>query len=245
MPHFIIIAGPSGSGKTFYAERLSAYLGQYHPTLSVMLMSMDHYYQPRPAHINTDEAIQRYKSETNFDTPDMIDFDLFHSHLKLLSEKKSIKRPIYDFHASDRLDKTVEVEPTDIIIVEGIFAHYNLSKSALNKKDYSAIFIESSAYLTYQRRRYVRDPIERGNSEALVKQKELRHIRNAFFSIIRPAAQSHSELFIINDHMFTDQATSDDEGESKEPHGLHEIVSLLQAKTKHQIKWPDASKPKL
>lgn len=227
MPYFVILAGASGSGKTFYAEKLLAFIKDTYPHISVSAISMDNYYKRRPEDIKSKEEISRFCQETNFDTPDILDFELFHTHLRQLADNKTIERPVYSFETSDRLPETVKVEPTDLIIVEGIFAHHHLADSGLKKADYAAVFIEASAYLTYQARRYVRDPVERGHSIQAVKYKELTHIREAYFKHIRPAATKHANLFLLNDH----RAGTEESADSTNPHGILEIIELLKAKT--------------
>ena len=229
MPYFIILAGASGSGKTYYAEKLLEYIETEHTHIGASYISMDHYYKCRPKDIKSKEEISRFCQETNFDTPDILDFELFHTHLRQLADNKTIERPVYSFETSDRLPETVKVEPTDLIIVEGIFAHHRLSVSGLKDADYAAVFIEASSYLSYQTRRYVRDPIERGHSIEAVKFKELTHIRQAYFRHIRPAAVEHASLFLSND--YSPHTDTDASLKTPYPHGMAEIIALLKEKT--------------
>lgn len=239
MPHFVFVAGAPGSGKTFYAEKLLEHIEREHGHIGVTLLSMDHYFKSKPNTVKTDEELDEYRRTTNFDRPEMIDFILFYQHLVDLSRDKSIDRPVYSFETLSRTAETEKLEPADIIVVEGIFAHVGLERSGLRKEHYSAICIETDSYLTYQARRYVRDPKERGNSIEVVRHKELHHIRTAFWSIIRPAAQTHACLFITNNYRPEQDCLQQDDDEASEAakpasyhKGIKEIMALLEEKTK-------------
>jgi len=56
----------------------------------------------------------------NFDHPQSIDFELLTKHLSTLKSGKPIEKPIYDFSTHLRQKKTETIQPTRILIMEGI-----------------------------------------------------------------------------------------------------------------------------
>ena len=64
-------------------------------------------------------------SEFNFDHPDALDFDLCYQVLLQLMNRQPAKIPNYDFKTSQRTDVWDEVQPADLILLEGIHAFYD------------------------------------------------------------------------------------------------------------------------
>jgi len=109
-PLIIGIAGGSGSGKSTVARKVAGEL----PSLSVAFIDMDAYYR-NFTHITLDE-----RRRVNWDHPDAFDFDLLTRHLSELAERRAIDKPVYDFVTHLRSEETVRVEPTDVIVIDGI-----------------------------------------------------------------------------------------------------------------------------
>lgn len=109
-PLIIGIAGGSGSGKSTVARKVAGAL----PSLSVAFIDMDAYYR-NFTHITLDE-----RRRVNWDHPDAFDFDLLTRHLAELAERRAIDKPVYDFVTHLRSEETVRVEPTDVIVIDGI-----------------------------------------------------------------------------------------------------------------------------
>jgi uridine kinase len=109
-PLIIGIAGGSGSGKSTVARKVADAL----TSLSVAFIDMDAYYR-NFASIPIEE-----RRRVNWDHPDAFDFDLLTEHLKALSERRTIDKPVYDFVTHLRRDATVRVEPSDVIVIDGI-----------------------------------------------------------------------------------------------------------------------------
>ncbi|MCU0239263.1 MAG: uridine kinase [Pyrinomonadaceae bacterium] len=104
------ICGGTGSGKTTIARMIVKTIGAD----KVVLVEQDSYYR-NMADMPLDE-----RQHANFDHPDSIDSDLLVNHLKRLKNGQSIEMPIYDFRTHTRDDKTEHIEPTPVVIVEGI-----------------------------------------------------------------------------------------------------------------------------
>ncbi len=103
------ITGGSGSGKSEFAKRLSKRLGP----LAVSL-SHDDYYKHLPS--MTREEAEVY----DFDSPDALDTHLLVEHLKTLREGHPVDVPSYNFADHARVEDARHVEPSPIIIVEGL-----------------------------------------------------------------------------------------------------------------------------
>ncbi len=109
-PLIIGIAGGSGSGKSTVARKVAENLGE----LSVAFIDMDAYYR-NFVQLSLDE-----RRTLNWDHPDAFDFDLLTDHLQRLADRESIDKPVYDFVTHLRSDESVEVPPSDVIVIDGI-----------------------------------------------------------------------------------------------------------------------------
>ncbi|MBQ0149513.1 MAG: uridine kinase [Bacteroidales bacterium] len=104
------IAGGSGSGKTTVVRSLVERLEE-----KVTVIPQDSYYKDS-SHLTEEE-----KRNQNFDHPDSIDFELLCSQLSDLKNGKTVEQPVYSYITCSRSKtETVRVEPSDVIIVEGI-----------------------------------------------------------------------------------------------------------------------------
>lgn len=109
-PLIIGIAGGSGSGKSTVARNVADSL----TALSVAFIDMDAYYR-NFTHLSLDE-----RRHLNWDHPDAFDYDLLTGHLQLLADREHIRKPVYDFVTHLRSDDSVSVEPSDVIVIDGI-----------------------------------------------------------------------------------------------------------------------------
>ena len=109
-PLIIGIAGGSGSGKSTVARNVADNLG----ALSVAFIDMDAYYR------NFTELSLDERRRLNWDHPDAFDYDLLTAHLQQLADRESIEKPVYDFVTHLRSDEIVNVDPSDVIVIDGI-----------------------------------------------------------------------------------------------------------------------------
>jgi uridine kinase len=109
-PLIIGIAGGSGSGKSTVAHNVAEALNAF----SVAFIDMDAYYRNFTG-LSLDE-----RRQLNWDHPDAFDYDLLASQLEQLSARRTIEKPAYDFVTHLRADETVTVEPSDVIVIDGI-----------------------------------------------------------------------------------------------------------------------------
>jgi uridine kinase len=109
-PLIIGIAGGSGSGKSTVARNVIKSLGAG----SMCAIDMDGYYR-NFAHLSLDE-----RKVINWDHPDAFDWDLLIDHLTRLSQRQPIEKPVYDFVTHTRRTDASHVEPSDVVVVDGI-----------------------------------------------------------------------------------------------------------------------------
>ncbi len=144
------IAGGSGSGKTTVVHKIIEKL----PKDSVSVISQDSYYKDN-GHLS-DAA----KKKINFDHPASIEFELLNQHINSLINYDPINRPIYSYVTCARAKETVQVQPTKVVIVEGILIFTN---AKLRNKFNVKVFVDAD---TDDRLMRIvrRDLIERGRS---------------------------------------------------------------------------------
>ena len=110
---FIGVAGGTGSGKTTLTEHLAERFGS-----NISVVHHDNYYKRQDCSFEE-------RCRQNYDHPDAFDTDLMIEHLKALKRGETIHCPVYDYAIHNRTDKTVEVHPTKVVIVEGILIFQN------------------------------------------------------------------------------------------------------------------------
>jgi len=109
-PLIIGIAGGSGSGKSTVARRVADSL----PGARVAFLDMDAYYRDHP-HLTMED-----RRHINWDHPDTFDLTLLAEHLESLSRGEAIDKPVYDFVSHRRSPETVRIEPSEVIVIDGI-----------------------------------------------------------------------------------------------------------------------------
>ena len=163
-PLLIGIAGGTGSGKTTIAHGLAAAL----PVESVAILQHDSYYRDRP------DLSFEDRSKLNFDHPDALETTLLVEHLRTLKSGKAVQAPNYDFTTHRRRPETRRIEPTPVVLVEGILvlADENL-RSMLDIK----VFVDTDADIRAFRR-IRRDIEQRGRS--------FQSVRDQYYVTVRP-----------------------------------------------------------
>jgi uridine kinase len=167
------IAGGTASGKTTVARKI-------HEALSpsrVVLIDQDAYYKDLK-HLSLDE-----RREVNFDHPDAFDTELLVHHLRTLKAGVPIKKPLYDFVTSMRKPEVVELNPADIILIEGILV---LHIEAVRKELDLRIFVDAEDDVRIIRR-LTRDIKERGRDFDHVVAQYFRHVRPMHMGFVEPS----------------------------------------------------------
>lgn len=166
------IAGGTGSGKTTLTEKLKERF-----TSNVSVLYHDNYYKKHVG-MTYDE-----RSKLNYDHPDAFDNDLIIRDLKALREGKAIQCPVYDYTIHNRSDKTLEVKPTQVIIVEGILIFEN---PALRDLMDIKVFVDTDADVRILRR-VLRDVKERERTLDSVVTQYLNTVKPMHEAFVEPS----------------------------------------------------------
>lgn len=144
------VAGGTASGKSTLVKKLQdAFEGE-----SVITVCHDYYYK---AH---DELAYEERTQLNYDHPDAFDTDMMIGDILKLKNGEAIDRPVYSFVNHNRTDKTVRVEPAQVIIIDGILILEN--KELRDLMDVK-VYVDTDADVRLGRR-LLRDVQERGRS---------------------------------------------------------------------------------
>ncbi|MBD3109550.1 uridine kinase [Bacillus sp. AGMB 02131] len=163
-PIVIGVAGGSGSGKTSVTRSI---IEQF-DGCSVLMLEQDHYYKDQ-SHLPYEERLK-----TNYDHPLAFDNDLLIQHVQELLNYRPIKKPVYDYELHTRANEIVDVEPKDVIILEGILI---LEDERLRDLMDMKLFVDTDADIRIIRR-IIRDIKERGRTiDSVVDQ---------YVSVVRP-----------------------------------------------------------
>lgn len=144
------IAGGTGSGKTTFADKLVDSFGSQ----EVTVIRQDNYYKRH------DDMDYEQRAKLNYDHPDAFDSDLFYEHIVALKQGKPVEIPVYDYTIHNRSEETILINPTPVIVLEGIMLF--VEKELCDLMDIK-VFVDTDADVRILRR-IVRDVKERGRS---------------------------------------------------------------------------------
>ena len=169
------IAGGTGSGKTTLINRIKKEFND-----DIAIISHDFYYKEY-SHLPFEE-----RKKLNYDHPNAFDTNLMVEHIQQLVMGKAVQRPVYDFVHYCRCLETVKVEPTKVIIVEGILIFEN--KELLDLFDIK-VFIDTDADVRIIRR-IQRDVRERGRSLDSVINQYLTTVKLMHEQFVEPSKKN-------------------------------------------------------
>ena len=165
------IAGGSGSGKTTVVKAITKQLKG-----KVVVIPQDSYYKDS-SHLPMEE-----RQKINFDHPDAFEWSLISNHLQMLKEGQAIEQPVYDYITSTRSDRTIHVEPNDIVIVEGILTLHN---PELRDQMDLKVFVDADADDRLVRV-IKRDIVERGRTVEAVIERYQRIVKPMHEQFVEP-----------------------------------------------------------
>ncbi|ERH12752.1 MAG: uridine kinase [halophilic archaeon J07HB67] len=170
-PSFVVgIAGGTGAGKTTVSRLIAESVGE-----SVTRIPIDNYYEDL-SHMDLAE-----RAQVNYDHPDAFEWDLMRDQLAQLLAGQSVEMPQYDFEIHNRRPERETVEPTQVIILEGILALYD---DEINEMLDLRLYVETDADVRILRR-IERDVIERG--------RELEGVIGQYLSTVKPMHEQFIE----------------------------------------------------
>ena len=168
------IAGGSGSGKTTVVREIARRMS---PHEHVTVIPQDSYYKDQ-GHLSMEE-----RQALNFDHPDSIDWDLLVQQLRELKAGKAIDQPTYSYITCTRQAGTVHVEPSDIIIVEGILIF--TCKELMDELDIK-VFVDADDDDRLMRV-ITRDIVERGKNVEWVIDRYTKTVKPMYLQFIAPS----------------------------------------------------------
>lgn len=180
-PFLIGVAGGSSSGKTTVAERIAELSG----SANVSVIELDSYYVDHP-----DQPMEARKL-MNYDHPDAFDWRLLNDHIAALSAGASVPVPVYDYNSYGRTGEVRMVDPTPIVVVDGILVLYDPD---LRERFDLRIFIDTDADIRLIRR-IQRDVIERGRSVDSIIDQYLTTVRPAHEQFVEPSKRYADVIF--------------------------------------------------
>jgi uridine kinase len=172
-PYVVGVAGGTGSGKTTVARRIAEAV----PSHLVTLLQHDHYYVDRP------DLDYPARCQLNFDHPDSLETSLLIAHLAQLKRGETAVTPTYDFKEHRRSSVTRPVEPTPIVVVEGILL---FTDAALRAEMDLKIFVDTDADIRLLRR-IRRDMEQRGRSFESIREQYKTTVRPMHLLFVEPS----------------------------------------------------------
>lgn len=176
----IAVAGGSASGKSSIVRHIDEYFKD-----DLIVIGHDNYYK---AH---DDISFDQRAKLNYDYPGAFDNDLFYEHLLRLQNGQSIEMPTYDYTIHTRSDKTITINPTKIILIEGILVLEN--KKIRNITD-TKVFIDADSDVRLQRR-ILRDTKERGRSLDSVLEQFIKQVKPMHEKYVEPT-KKYADIII-------------------------------------------------
>jgi uridine kinase len=171
-PVVIGVAGGSGSGKTSVTKAIyESFKGH-----SITMIQQDFYYKDQ-SDLPFEERLK-----TNYDHPLAFDNDLLIEHLEKLLRYEAIEKPVYDYSLHTRSKEVIEVEPKDVIILEGILV---LEDERLRNLMDIKLYVDTDADIRIIRR-MSRDIKERGRTLDSVIEQYTNVVRPMHNQFIEP-----------------------------------------------------------
>jgi uridine kinase len=180
-PIAIGIAGGTGSGKTTVSSVILERVGAG----NIAFLAHDAYYK------DLQDLPVAQRDIINFDHPDSLDTELMVEHIGALLEWEAVEVPIYDFTTHTRTNRTQEIQPQAVVLVEGIliFADARL-RDLFDVK----IFVDTPPDIRFIRR-LQRDIVERGRTmESVIRQYETT-VRPMHMEFVEPSKR-HADVII-------------------------------------------------
>ncbi|QSX00063.1 uridine kinase [Haloterrigena alkaliphila] len=176
IPSFAIgIAGGTGAGKTTVARTVAETVGE-----AVTRIPIDNYYKDL-SHLTYEE-----RADVNYDHPSAFEWDLLREQLDALLMGQPVEMPQYDFEVHNRKDERVTVEPTDVIVLEGILSLYD--EDILEMLDLR-VYVMTDADVRILRR-IDRDVLERGRDLEGVIEQYLETVKPMHEQFVEPTKKN-------------------------------------------------------
>jgi len=182
---FIGIAGGTGSGKTTLTAHIKKRFGE-----EVSVIYHDNYYKEQK------DVPFEVRCRQNYDHPDAFETDLMVRHLQALKSGVAIHCPVYSYTEHNRTDQTVCIQPTSVVIVEGLLIFQNPELRELMD---IKIFVDTDADVRILRR-ILRDVKERGRTLESVVEQYLTTVKPMHEQFIEPSKRFADIIVLDGGH---------------------------------------------
>ncbi|KAJ8038882.1 Uridine-cytidine kinase 2-B [Holothuria leucospilota] len=183
-PFLIGVAGGTASGKSTVCQKIVEGVGQTDQR-KLCIISQDSFYRDLS---EKDQA----KGPINFDHPDAFDEHLMTSVMESIVAGKTVQIPVYDkVTNARRKDEFITVNPTDVVIFEGILVFYFKQIRELCQMK---LFVDTDAD-TRLSRRVLRDVKERGRDLQTVLLQYVNYVKPAFEEFCLPT-KKYADIII-------------------------------------------------
>ena len=167
------VAGGTASGKTTVARTILDAVG----ASKVAYLPHDAYYKDR-----SDLSFEE-RALLNYDHPNSLETRLLTRHIRDLLRGEAVEVPVYDFTQHRRTDRTILVEPSPIILVDGILI---FTKRKLRDLMDIKVFVDTDPDVRFIRR-LNRDLTERGRTLDAVVTQYLETVRPMHLKFVEPS----------------------------------------------------------
>lgn len=200
-PVIVGVAGGSGSGKSTVVRRLIDRLGGAD---EVGVIHHDAYYRDR-SHLPASE-----RTGLNYDHPDALETELLIEHVESLARGWGVDVPVYDFTSHVRTARARRVEPSPVVILDGILI---LGDPRLRELLDVKVFVDAAPDVRLGRR-LRRDMEERGRSAESVLTQYMETVRPMHLEFVEPTRR-YADLII--------------EGGSHDRRGVETVVATVKS----------------
>ena len=180
----VALTGGSGSGKSTVLNGL-----REHFSGEVTILSLDDYYRPK------NELPKDDQGETNFDVPEVINYDDLLRDMRSLMSGNIVELDTYTYNKSAMSSERIQIKPAPWLILEGIFTLYH--KEVREMVDIKA-FIDASVATRLERRKH-RDHTVRGYAPDEIQYQSDNHVRPSELKFIDPW-KSKCDIVIDNEN---------------------------------------------
>jgi uridine kinase len=167
------VAGGTASGKTTVARAILEAVGAE----QIAYLPHDAYYRDMP-HLTLEE-----RAHQNYDHPNSLETKLMVKHIRKLLSWQPVQVPVYDFTTHRRTEETVLVEPSPIILVDGILI---FTKRKLRELMDIKVYVDTDPDVRFIRR-LERDMQERGRSLPSVVEQYMETVRPMHLKFVEPS----------------------------------------------------------
>ena len=180
----VALTGGSGSGKSTVLNGL-----REHFSGEVTILSLDDYYRPKHELPKDDQG------ETNFDVPEVINYDDLLRDMRSLMAGNVVELDTYTYNKSAMSSERIQIKPAPWLILEGIFTLYHKEvREMVNIK----AFIDASVATRLERRKH-RDHTVRGYAPDEIQYQWDNHVRPSELQFIEPW-KSKCDIVIDNEN---------------------------------------------